>query len=124
VAPTRKRTLAVSWCVDSLYVSLTQLTHVTKSALKSTSGKPKKEKKKAKKAGWDDEADSTPAPDAAAGEDGEAAPSKAPVEVTAEDLADEEWGPVKEKKGKKGKKGKKAAKEEADEDEDKPAGTF
>jgi translation initiation factor 5B len=44
--------------------------------------------------------------------------------VTAEDLADEEWGPVKEKKGKKGKKGKKAAKEDADEDEDKPAGTF
>ena len=34
--------------------------------------------------------------------------SKVPVQVTADDLADEEWGPVKEKKGgKKGKKGKK-----------------
>lgn len=32
---------------------------------------------------------------------------KGPIEVTAEDLADEEWGPVKDKKGKKGK-GKKA----------------
>ncbi|KAI0034407.1 hypothetical protein K488DRAFT_84025 [Vararia minispora EC-137] len=31
--------------------------------------------------------------------------SKAPVEMTAEELADEEWGPAKEK-GKKGKKGK------------------
>ena len=29
------------------------------------------------------------------------------MEVTAEDLADEEWGPVKEKKGGKKKKGKK-----------------
>jgi translation initiation factor 5B len=42
------------------------------------------------------------------------------VEVTAEDLADEEWGPVKEK-GKKGKKGKKKGKEaDVDEDESKP----
>ena len=33
---------------------------------------------------------------------------KEPVQVTADDLADEEFGPVKEK-GKKGKKGKSAA---------------
>jgi translation initiation factor 5B len=44
--------------------------------------------------------------------------------MTAEELADEEWGPVKEKKGKKGKKGKKAAKDELEEDEEKPAGAF
>lgn len=40
--------------------------------------------------------------------EGDFSGSKAPVQVTADDLADEEWGPVKEKKGgKKGKKGKK-----------------
>lgn len=45
---------------------------------------------------------------------------KGPVEMTAEELADEEWGPVKEK-GKKGKKGKgKKGKAVDDEDEDKP----
>jgi translation initiation factor 5B len=44
--------------------------------------------------------------------------------VTAEDLAEEEWGPVKEKKGKKGKKGKKAAKDELEEEGGKPAGAF
>ena len=56
----------------------------------------KKDKKKNKKATVDDQAEDL---------DGEAAPapSKAPVEVTAEDLADEERGPVKGKKGKKGK---------------------
>ncbi|KAJ3507292.1 hypothetical protein NLJ89_g6387 [Agrocybe chaxingu] len=43
--------------------------------------------------------------------------SKTPLEVTAEDLADEEWGPVKGKKG-KGKKGKgKKEKVELDEEE-------
>lgn len=40
------------------------------------------------------------------------------MEVTAEDLADEEWGPVKEKKKKdkkgKGKKGKQEDEDEAD----------
>jgi translation initiation factor 5B len=58
------------------------------------------------------------------GSDGEAAAvSKNPVQVTAEDLADEEWGPVKEKKKKekkgKGKKGK-AQDEDEDEEEEKP----
>ena len=36
--------------------------------------------------------------------------------MTADELADEEWGPVKEK-GKKGKKGKKKGKTEDEEDE-------
>lgn len=35
--------------------------------------------------------------------------------ATADDLADEEWGPVKDKKAKKGKKAKKE-----DDDEDQP----
>ena len=43
------------------------------------------------------------APDAEANR--EVAATNKPVEVTADDLADEEWGPVKDK-GKKSKKGK------------------
>jgi translation initiation factor 5B len=58
-------------------------------------------------------------PTPAAG-DNEAEPAtKAPVEMTAEELADEEWGPVKEKGGKKKKgkgKDKKAAAEEPEDD--------
>ena len=45
------------------------------------------------------------------------APSKQAVEVTAEVLADEEWGPVKEKKN-KDKKGKKKGKAAAEEEEE------
>lgn len=37
--------------------------------------------------------------------------------MTADELADEEWGPVKEK-GKKGKKGKKKGKAQDDEEEE------
>lgn len=44
------------------------------------------------------------------------------MEVTADDLADEEWGPVKGKKGKKGK-GKKGKAAQDDEDEDAAPGT-
>jgi translation initiation factor 5B len=62
------------------------------------------------------------------GSEGEAAAAKgdisAPksgVAVTADDLADEEWGPVKEK-GKKVKKGK--AKKSKVEDEDETAGVY
>lgn len=47
--------------------------------------------------------------------------SKKPIEVTAESLADEEWGPVKEKKKKdkkgKGKKGKQVEDEDDEEGE-------
>ena len=57
------------------------------------------------------------------GSDGEAAAAKGdisasqkPVEVIAEDLADEEWGPIK-KEGKKGKKGK-GKKEKVQDDSD------
>lgn len=39
------------------------------------------------------------------------------MKVTPEDLADEEWGPVKDKKGKKGK-GKKAVKQEDELEDD------
>ncbi|KAF9057320.1 hypothetical protein BJ165DRAFT_1520712 [Panaeolus papilionaceus] len=70
--------------------------------------KGKKEKKKAKAAPVDDDLDN-------ADVDVSAADSKKPVEVTAEELADEEWGPVKEKK----KKGK-AKKEKPVEDEQEP----
>ena len=43
----------------------------------------------------------------------EAPADKGPVQMTAEELADEGWGPVKDKKkGKKGKKGGKAAEDE------------
>ncbi|TFK22197.1 hypothetical protein FA15DRAFT_596525 [Coprinopsis marcescibilis] len=76
------------------------------SALSKASTKPKKEKKKNKTA--------TPLPE----EPEEDAPSKAPVEVTAEDLIDEEWGPVKDKK-KKDKKGK-SKKSKHDDDEETP----
>ena len=45
--------------------------------------------------------------------------AKGPTEVTAEDLADEEWGPVKAKaKGKKGKK-EKSKTEEGEKEEEK-----
>lgn len=82
------------------------------SAIKATNAKGKKDKKKPKKNALDPVEDE-PAVDG----EGEA-PSKGPVEMTAEELADEEWGAVKEK-GKKSKKGKgkkgKAQEEEEDE---------
>ncbi|KAK0231376.1 hypothetical protein IW262DRAFT_1478609 [Armillaria fumosa] len=79
------------------------------SAIKASSGKNKKDKKKAKQQPVDlDDAE----------ENEEVEAKKQPVEMTAEELADEEWGPVKDKgKGKKGKKGK-AAKGKPTEDEE------
>ncbi|PSR77061.1 hypothetical protein PHLCEN_2v8094 [Hermanssonia centrifuga] len=80
------------------------------SAIKATS-KGKKDKKKAKKS------DAATFVDEAQADDAEPQASKQPVEMTADDLAEEEW-PV-EKKGKKGKKGQgKKGKAAADEDED------
>ncbi|TFK43116.1 hypothetical protein BDQ12DRAFT_596557 [Crucibulum laeve] len=83
------------------------------SALKATASKPKKEKKKGKPQASE--------PIANEGEDTAAEVSKGPVQVTADDLADEEWGPVKEKKKKdkkgKGKKGKTVDEEEEEEEE-------
>ncbi|KXN84214.1 Eukaryotic translation initiation factor 5B [Leucoagaricus sp. SymC.cos] len=73
--------------------------------------KDKKDKKKSKANAFD-----LPVEDAQ--EDEEIpTPSKQATEVTAEDLADEEWGPMKEKK-KKDKKGKKKGKGAAEDDED------
>ncbi|KAG8694074.1 hypothetical protein FRC09_010080 [Ceratobasidium sp. 395] len=91
------------------------------SAIKASTGK-KKDKKKGKKAdvtfedgpppGEGDEAEEAAAK-------GDISAPKAAVQMTAEELADEEWGPVKTKKdkGKKGKKkgGKVAAEEEEEE---------
>ncbi|KAF7433580.1 hypothetical protein PC9H_005541 [Pleurotus ostreatus] len=72
------------------------------SALKASANKKKDKKdKKKKKADFDDDVYENNEPVA------EPVQPKGPIEVTAEDLADEEWGPVKDKKGKKGK-GKKA----------------
>jgi translation initiation factor 5B len=50
--------------------------------------------------------------------------SKQPIEVTAEDLADEEWGPVKDnkKKEKKGKKKGKSVVEDEEEEDGSKAG--
>ncbi|KAF9498232.1 hypothetical protein BDN71DRAFT_1443534 [Pleurotus eryngii] len=71
------------------------------SALKASANKKKDKKdKKKKKADFDDDVYENNEPVA------EPVQPKGPIEVTADDLADEEWGPVKDKKGKKGKKGK------------------
>jgi translation initiation factor 5B len=76
-------------------------------SLISNSTKSKKDKKKTKPSYDNDEF-------AVTNEDPpNSMESKKPVEVTAESLADEEWGPVKEKKRKgKGKKGNAVEEEE------------
>lgn len=91
------------------------------SAIKASSKKDKKDKKKKKGGAAADIDEDAPAGDAEADD---AAESKGPVQVTADDLADEEWGPVKEKKkGKKDKKKKgKAAKDEEEDEEEKADG--
>ncbi|KAJ7477244.1 hypothetical protein B0H11DRAFT_2234711 [Mycena galericulata] len=87
------------------------------SAIKATT-KGKKDKKKPKKGAVSDEVNGTDELPVGEEPNGEAiAASKKPVEVTAEDLADEEWGPVKEKV-KKGKKGKAKKGKAQDESED------
>lgn len=98
-------------------------------AMQSTlkaSAKNKKDKKKAKKGGGESVAfEDGPPPgegsDAeAAAAKGDISAAKKPVEVTADDLADEEWGPVKGK-GKKAKKGKgKKGNVEAESDDEQP----
>ncbi|KAG8763881.1 hypothetical protein FRC11_010001 [Ceratobasidium sp. 423] len=88
------------------------------SAIKASTGKKKDKKKNKKAADPEDEAPVTTGGDGAIANDDTSAP-KGPVEMTAEDLADEEWGPVKGKKdkGKKGKKKGAAKAEEKDEAE-------
>ncbi|KAG8912394.1 hypothetical protein FRC00_004587 [Tulasnella sp. 408] len=95
-------------------------TFVALSAIKSTQTKTTKKdkKKKDKKKGWDDydallDDQQEPAQEEAAPQ---AAPS-APQEMTAEELAEIEFGPAKGKKG----KGKKGGKGKKDEDEPPPA---
>jgi translation initiation factor 5B len=85
--------------------------------IKATS-KGKKDKKKAKK-GAVDPTDGEPDGSAVAEAlDGEGAGiSKGPVEMTAEDLADEEWGPTTEKKKKDKGKGKKSKQQDEVEQE-------
>ncbi|OSD01712.1 hypothetical protein PYCCODRAFT_1452538 [Trametes coccinea BRFM310] len=103
------------------------------SVIKATTQKGKKDKKKDKKkggaAGGDASVSFADGADPGQGSDGEAAAAKGdisapqkPVQMTAEELADEEWGPVKDK-GKKGKKGKKKGKAQDDDEEEKPADT-
>ncbi|KAH0839540.1 hypothetical protein J3R83DRAFT_425 [Lanmaoa asiatica] len=82
------------------------------SAIKASTAKGKKDKKKAKRVqeDFDEPLDVEPA----------VVKEKALVEMTADDLADEEWGPSKDK-GKKGKKGKgKKGKGQNEEDEEVP----
>ncbi|RDB15518.1 Eukaryotic translation initiation factor 5B [Hypsizygus marmoreus] len=88
------------------------------SALKATAAKGKKDKKKPKKNVVEDVANGSALGEGSDAEDAPASTSKGPIQVTAEDLADEEWGPVKEKKKKDKKKGKKG-KAQDDEDEKK-----
>lgn len=89
------------------------------SVIKATS-KGKKDKKKVKKGPIDATNGVPDGSVVAEGSDGEGvSASKGPIEVTAEDLADEEWGPVKEKnkKDKKGKGKKSKQQDEVVEDE-------
>ncbi|KAG8218255.1 hypothetical protein J3R82DRAFT_3865 [Butyriboletus roseoflavus] len=89
------------------------------SVIKASTAKGKKDKKKAKKVQED--------LDEPLGEEPAAVVDKAPVEMTADDLADEEWGPSKDK-GKKDKKGKgkkgKALHEEEELVQDEPTNTI
>ncbi|KAF8589995.1 hypothetical protein K439DRAFT_1628210 [Ramaria rubella] len=89
--------------------------------------KNKKDKKKSRKGAEPSVSfeDGRPPGEASDGEaaaaKGDISAPKAPVQVTAEDLANEEWGPVEEKGGKKGKKGKKGkTTEKLDTEEPKP----
>lgn len=94
---------------------------VIKSAIKASSTKAKKDKKKNKKAELKDVPDEEAVPK----DEPQIDPSisKNPVEVTAEDLVDEEWGPVKGKKDKKGKAKKgKATQDDEEDDMNKPEG--
>jgi len=78
-------------------------------SLISSSSKGKKDKKKKTKPTYDDD-------EFAITNESNSLESKKPVEVTAEDLAEEEWGPAKEKK-KKDKKGKGKKDEDIEEEE-------
>ncbi|KAJ7229099.1 hypothetical protein GGX14DRAFT_539035 [Mycena pura] len=85
------------------------------SVLKATATNKKDKKKKKKGGDALNGVDDPPADEAI--DEAIAVVSKKPLEMTAEDLADEEWGPVKDK-GKKSKKGKAKKGKAQGEDED------
>lgn len=89
---------------------LTVLTLI-QSAIKAS--KNKKDKKKNKKSG---EVISNEPEEGTVAADGVDSGTKDAVQVTADDLADEEWGPIKEKKKKDKKKKDRKEKSQADED--------
>ncbi|KAG9019509.1 hypothetical protein FRB90_001170 [Tulasnella sp. 427] len=93
--------------------------HRPQSAIKSTQSKPTKKdkKKKDKKKGWDDYDAMLDDQQEPANEEAAPAPAAAAQEMTADDLAELEFGPAKGKKG----KGKKGGKGKKDEDEPPPA---
>lgn len=86
------------------YSNITSYPCHIQSAIKATQSKGKKDKKKGKKGG-EGAAVSFGNGEADEENEGETKDAKEPVEMTPDDLADEEWGPAKAK-GKKGKKGK------------------
>ena len=95
--------------IDGQYARFT----CPQSVIKASTKKNKKDKKKDKRAASTSDNENG---DAARSEDEvSAVPKQAAIQVTAEELADEEWGPVKDKKGKKGK-GKKGKAVQEDEE--------
>lgn len=105
--------VGISNSIQCHNMGLLQILQSTLKAVKSKKGKKKPKKGSEPSVSFED------GPPPGQGSDGEAAAaggdisaSKAPIQVTADDLADEEWGPVEEK-GKKGKKGKNSKIEQA-----------
>lgn len=94
------------------FFAIVSLLIVALQSLISSSTKGKKDKKKKAKPTYDDDEFAVTNEDPS-----NSLESKKPVEVTAEDLAEEEWGPVKEKK-KKDKKGKSKKGKDIDEEEE------
>ncbi len=84
---------------------------------KEKSKKKKGKKGKGKKDEEDEEVDEPSKPSADV--------DKAPIELTAEEAMEDEWGPAEGKgKGKKGKKGKAAKADDADEEKEDVPGQF
>jgi len=90
------------WYSFAFFFAIVSLLIVILQSLISSSTKTKKDKKKKAKPTYDDDEFAVTNEDPS-----NSMESKQPVEVTAEALAEEEWGPVKEKKKDKKGKGKK-----------------
>jgi len=95
-----------------IFFAIVSLLIVVLQSLISSSTKAKKDKKKKAKPTYDDDEFVVTNEDPS-----NSMESKQPVEVTAEALAEEEWGPVKEKKKDKKGKGKKGKSIEDEEEE-------